>query len=230
MRVTAVVAVCAVLVGTAVAAHGRQAGRAAKPKPPTEPEQIPPCVTISTPSPAFTYHYTHAQSNGVTTRTSHQWQSVTPTGSRVKNMGPAGTQIQTNDHHIANDVAVLDRTTKRSASGAVIETTSFSPGLVSDPFFKACTGRSWAISPVSASYQSPKQNATTVTQGGSLRIVGIREKITVPAGTFTTVHYVRNSNSQSVDEYWKSTEHGVIVKHIARANGVTITETLTAIK
>ena len=50
----------------------------------------------------------------------------------------------------------------------------------------------------------------------------------MPAGTFDTVRYIRTS--QSVDEYWKSIEHGVVVKHIATANGVTITETLTAIK
>ena len=61
---------------------------------------------------------------------------------------------------------------------------------------------------------------------GGLEIISIREKTTVPAGTFDTVHYVRNT--QSVDEYWKSTLHGVIVKHIGKVHGITVTETLTS--
>jgi hypothetical protein len=50
----------------------------------------------------------------------------------------------------------------------------------------------------------------------------------VPAGTFDAVRYIRTS--QSTDEYWKSIEHGVVVKHIGKVNGQTITETLISIK
>jgi hypothetical protein len=42
-------------------------------------------------------------------------------------------------------------------------------------------------------------------------ITNLRSRQTVPAGTFDTVEYVRTS--QSRDVYWKSTVHGVIVKH-----------------
>jgi hypothetical protein len=195
---------------------------------PGPPAQAGDCVTIGTPKPGLTYHYTHTQSNGVTTQTSHQWESVTPTGSRVKNTVPAGTQIQVNEHHIVDDVAVLDRTSKQSPAGVVLEATSFKPGLVSDPAFRACAGKSWAILPVTAAFQSQQQKGSAQTPAGNLRIVAIRERITVPAGTFDAVRYIRTS--QSVDEYWKSIEHGVVVKHVATVNGVTVTETLTAIK
>jgi hypothetical protein len=70
-----------------------------------------------------------------------------------------------------------------------------------------------------------------MTPSGTLTILGRREQITVPAGTFETVHYLR-STSQSNDEYWKSIEHGVVVKHIAtlRGGAGSVTETLLSIK
>ena len=63
---------------------------------------------------------------------------------------------------------------------------------------------------------------------GSLRITAIHEKVTVPAGTFDTVRYLRTS--QSTDDYWKSIEHGVIVKHVATVAGNSVLEQLIAIK
>ena len=50
----------------------------------------------------------------------------------------------------------------------------------------------------------------------------------MPAGSFDTVHYVRTS--QSNDEYWKSIEHGVVVKHIATTPVGTVTEVLVEIR
>jgi hypothetical protein len=125
-------------------------------------------------------------------------------------------------------VAVLDRTSRQNANGAVLEATSFKPGILSDPAFRACAGKSWPIPPATATFQSQRGKATAQSPAGSLRIVNIRERITVPAGTFDVVHYIRTS--QSVDEYWKSTQHGVVVKHIGTVGGITITETLVAIK
>jgi hypothetical protein len=42
------------------------------------------------------------------------------------------------------------------------------------------------------------------------------------------VRYVRTS--QSTDEYWKSIEHGVVVKHIATLPSGAMTEVLSAIR
>ena len=186
------------------------------------------CVTIGTPKPTASYVIQHSESTGKTTTVTQVWESVTETGSRMKWTGPAGNWIQVIDHRIVDDVSVLDKTAKLDLNGTLTEVTSFRPGIVGDPAFRACTGRSWQIPAVTALFQSGTLKVTQQTPAGSLRIVGIRERVTVPAGTFNTVHYIRTS--QSADEYWKSIEHGVVVKHIGKVNGVTITETLTAIK
>jgi len=213
----------AVVAGLVVSVHGSRASdQAGKGD----------CVPIATPQPARVFSYQHRESTGGTTTTTNQWESVTPTGSRVKTSGPAGVQIQVNTHRIVNDVAVLTLTMKTTAKGGLIASTEFSPGVVSDPAFRACAGRSWAIPAVSASYRSASgQGASAMTPSGTLRIVGIREKVTVPAGTFETVHYER-STTQSHDEYWKSIEHGVVVKHLAtlRGGAGSVSELLTAIK
>jgi hypothetical protein len=211
--------VCSVVILRAMPADTAQAGRAAS---------AGDCVAIGTPRPGATYHYTRSQSNGTTTENSQQWESVTPAGSRLKTTGPGGTQIQVNEHEIVDNVAVLKRTSRQSAAGAVIETATFAPGIPSAPAFRACAGKSWTIPPATATFQSGQRTGTATSPAGTLKIVNIRERITVPAGTFDVVHYIRTS--QSVDEYWKSTQHGVVVKHVATLSGVTFTETLIAIK
>jgi hypothetical protein len=188
----------------------------------------PDCVTIAAPKPTAVFTIQHAESTGKTTQTTQQWESVTATGSKVRITGPAGIQIQVNEHHIVDDTMVLDRSIKENANGGVIDATSFKPGIVGDPAFRACTGKQWPIPSVTATYRSSQTNASAQTPAGTLRIVAIRERVTVPAGTFDTVHYIRTS--QSVDEYWKSTLHGVVVRHIAKAGSVTVTETLQSIK
>ena len=223
MRVRyAIVAACAVITlkaGAAPAVADAQAGRAA---------QAGDCVTIGTPKPGVVYHYSRSQSNGATTESSHQWASVTRTGSKLKTTGPGGTQVLVNEHEIVDNVAVLRRSSRQSPEGAVIESTSFAPGIPSDPAVRACAGKSWPIPPATATFQSGQRTFSGKSPAGSLKIVSIRERITVPAGTFDVVHYIRTS--QSVDEFWKSTLHGVFVKHVATLNGVTVTETLVAIK
>lgn len=186
------------------------------------------CVTIGTPKPSATYVYQHSESRGKTTEMSTIWESVTAAGSRSRTTGPQGVIVQINEHHIADDVAVLDKSTKLDAKGSVVDSTTFRPGLVSDPAFRSCAGRSWPIPSVTASYKSAQANASAPTPAGTLRIVAIRERVTVPAGTFDTVRYVRTS--QSTDEYWKSIEHGVVVKHIATLPSGAMTEVLAAIR
>ena len=186
------------------------------------------CVAIGTPKPSATYVYQHTESRGKATEMTTTWEIVTATGSRSRTTGPQGVIVQINEHHIVDDVAVLDKSTKLDAKGSVIDSTAFRPGLVSDPAFRGCAGRSWPIPSVTASYQSSQVNASAPTPVGTLRIVAIRERVTVPAGTFDAVRYVRTS--QSTDEYWKSIEHGVVVKHIATLPAGTMTEVLAAIR
>lgn len=186
------------------------------------------CVTIGTPKASVTYAYQHSEPGGKITELTTVWESVTATGSRARTTGPRGVIIQVNEHHIADDVVVLDRSTKLDAKGGVIDTTAFRPGIVSDPAFRGCAGRSWTIPSVTASYRSGRTNASSATPTGTLRIVSVRERVTVPAGTFDTVRYVRTS--QSTDEYWKSIEHGVVVKHVATLPMGTVTEVLQSIR
>jgi hypothetical protein len=123
---------------------------------------------------------------------------------------------------------MLTRQSKLTARGGTVSSTTFAPALVSDPAFRACAGKSWPVTSVTATYQSGQQHGSAMTAAGTLTIIAIREKLTVPAGTFDTVHYKRTS--QSVDEYWKSTAEGVIVKHIGTLPNFTVTETLQSIK
>jgi hypothetical protein len=188
----------------------------------------PGCVDIGTPRPALVFTYRLTVSTGTTSQFTHQWESVTPTESRVRVHGTRGIEIVANRHRIVNDASVIERTTKANANGAVTETTTFQPGIVGDPAFRACVGRSWQIPSVTASFRSGTQNHSSPTPAGLLSISAIREKVTVPAGTFDTVRYTRTS--QSRDEYWKSIEHGVVVRHIGvLPTGRTIEE-LIAIK
>ena len=186
------------------------------------------CVTIGKPKPGAVYVYEHAESTGRKVQNTQQWESLTDKGFRMKAVGSKGPELVVNEHRIVDDVAVIDKSSKLGPGGAVLESTTFRPGLVADPAFRACAGRSWNIDSVSASYQSRAASHSAPTPAGTLRIVSIRERITVPAGTFETVRYIRTS--QSTDEYWKSIEHGVIVKHIGRLPMGTVTETLVAIK
>lgn len=187
------------------------------------------CVSIGKPRPDVTYTYDHIETTGKRSQYTNVWESVTDTGSRVRVVGPLGTEVQVNVHKIVDDAALLSKTTKLDARGGVIDSTSFSPDLVSDPAFRVCEGKSWRIPTVQATYQSAKQNASTGTPAGTLRIVAIRESLTVPAGRFDTVHYIRTS--QSIDEYWKALDQGVIVKHIATLPRVgSVTDTLVSMK
>ncbi len=222
-----------VLMAADVASGQGRAGRVGTPPPPApSPAPGSNCVSIAAPQPSRIYTYQHRESTGALTSTTNQWESVTTTGSRVRITGPQGVQIHINTHTILGDVAILTLTRKTDGKGGLMSSTEFSPGLVSDPAFRACTGKSWGIGAVAATYRTASgQGGSAMTPGGTLTILGIREQVTVPAGTFDTVHYLR-STSQANDEYWKSTEHGVVVKHIATLRGGAggVTETLLSIR
>lgn len=112
----------------------------------------------------------------------------------------------------------------------VSNSTSFQPGLVGDPAYRACAGRTWPVPSVVATNQSAQGTFSADTPPGTLAIIAIREPVTVPAGRFDTVHYTRTSD-QSVDEYWKSIAHGVMVKRThTLPGGLVATATLEAIR
>ena len=74
---------------------------------------------------------------------------------------------------------------------------------------------------------------SAMSDAGTLKIIAIRESVSVPAGKFDTVHYKRimkTARGPTVDEYWKSIEHGVMVKRVHTFPGGGVTATLQAIK
>jgi hypothetical protein len=188
------------------------------------------CVTIGKPDPSTAYVYQHRESTGGVTEVTQQWEEVTETGSRVRVTRGASVQVQVTQHHVVDDVSVLD--SMATTSGGATSRTVFRPGAVGDPAFRACAGRTWRIPAVTATYASVQgASASAATNAGTMKIVAVRESITVPAGRFDTVHYTRTLGTpagQSIDEYWKSIDYGVIVRHNATLPGATITEVLQA--
>ena len=211
----------AVLIAAALCIHGRAAVL-----PPAQGD----CVSIGTPKPSLTYTYRHTDANGAVTQVATQWDSVTPTGSRHRAVGPTGLTIQENEHHVVDDVAYLDRQSVVNERGVRQSSTVFKPAIVSDPAFRACAGKAWTGEASAVTFQSAGRGPASAKMGPvSLRIIAIREAVTVGAGRFDTVHYIRESSS--VDEYWKSMEHGVVVRHTAKIGGrIVATEELVSIK
>ena len=60
------------------------------------------------------------------------------------------------------------------------------PGVVADPAYRACAGRTWPISSVMATNESAQGRFSAATPAGTLTIKAIRESVTVPAGRFDT--------------------------------------------
>jgi hypothetical protein len=64
-------------------------------------------------------------------------------------------------------------------------------------------------------------------------VVSVRESVTVPAGTFQTVHYERvfdGANGHVVENAWLSINHGVNVKFTHDGPAGTATQELTEIR
>jgi hypothetical protein len=191
------------------------------------------CVTIGTPKPTLGYTYQHKDSNGAVSEYTTYWEEVTPTGSRHRTVLGKIVTVQVDQHHIEADVSVIDATTSSGADGRVISKTTFRPGVVADPAFRACAGRSWPIPASTAVHSSAGMNASAPTPAGTLTIVAIREAVTVPAGRFDTVRYTRTTMTpagKSVDEYWKAIDQGVVVKHTATLPNGGATEVLQSIR
>lgn len=192
----------------------------------------PDCVTIGKANPKKVYAYQRSGTAASANQYTQQWEEITETGSRVRVTNGTDVIVQVNRHRIVDDVSVIDATTSSNRSGT--ETTTFRPGVIGDPAFKACAGRSWRISTGTASHTSTKTGTMSFPlDTGTLRIVSIRESVTVPAGRFDAVRYIRSLSTgggETVDEYWKSIEHGVIVRHDSRFPGGSSTEVLIAIR
>jgi hypothetical protein len=191
------------------------------------------CVTIGKPRPTAAYTYERTDQRGTVTEYTRHWDELTATSSRQRMLRGRSAITMVTEHRIEDDVSVIDVVTSSDPGGAGNSRTAFQPGAVGDPAFRACAGRSWAIPAVNARHSFAQGEHSAPTYAGTLRIVAIRESVTVPAGTFQAVRYARTMATpvgQSVEEYWKSIEHGVIVKHVSTLPDGGSTEELVSIR
>jgi hypothetical protein len=199
--------------------------------------QVRSCVALGTPNPSLTYTYARTE-RGATVEYSTQWEEVTDSGSRQRTTRAGrggGTTNNVSRHRVENDVSIIQETVQSGTdSGAAFtSTTVFEPGVVGEPFGRACAGRSWPIASVTAINRSARGTFSAKSDAGELELLGVNERVIVPAGTFDTIHYTRTTTSARgtvVDEYWKSIEHGVTVKHQSTRIGMFTTEVLHSIR
>jgi hypothetical protein len=195
------------------------------------------CVAIGAPKPTLNFTYRYADTSTSSDYT-NRWDQFSPTGSRLittRTGANAGQSTYVSKHQVVDDTFVLEASTSvgTDANGTFNNSMTYSPGAIGDPAYKACEGKTWKIAPVNATMKSLQGSFSVKTDPGTMTIIAIHESMTVPAGTFDTVHYMKTMNSgrgQLVDEFWKSIEHGVTVKRNSRQPGGIAVETLIAIK
>jgi hypothetical protein len=195
------------------------------------------CVALGAPKPAVSYIHRYSDTSG-STEYSNQWEQFTATGSRLvttKLRPTAGVSTYVSRHHVEDDVFVLEASTASGtdAGGPFSNSMTFSSGAIGDPAFRACTGKTWTIAAVGVAHKSMQGSFSARTDPGTLAIAAIHESVTVPAGTFDTVRYIKTMNSgrgQLRDEFWKSIEHGITVKRNSTQPGAIATEVLIAIR
>jgi hypothetical protein len=195
------------------------------------PAAVDGCVEFGKPDPAATYLYRRSDSGGPVTQYSHRWTEFTAERASVAVVRGKVNEVVTNKYKVQDDVSMIAATASRSSSGS--SRTDFRPALMGEPVFRACAGRTWKIKAVAATYTAGSQVSTASTFAGTMKIVSLRETIQVPAGRFECVRYTRTlatPTGPSLDEYWKSIEHGVVVKQVSKLGGATSTTELNAIK
>lgn len=191
------------------------------------------CVAIGSPKPtqSFAYRYSDKTSSAEYT---NRWEQFTPTGSQLittRTGATGGQSTYVSKHKVVDDVFVLEASTASGTdgNGAFTNSMTYTPGAIGDPAYRACEGKSWKVPSVNATIKSMQGSFSQKTDPGTLVIVKIHESVTVPAGTFDTVHYVKTMG-QAVDDFWKSIEHGVTVKRNGRQPLSIATEVLTAVR
>ncbi len=192
------------------------------------------CVTIGAPKPTLLYSHRYSDTSGTTDYT-NQWTQFSATGSQLLTTRANGKSTYVSKHSVNDDVFVLESSvaTGTDPGGPFNNSMTYSPGAIGDPAYRACAGKTWTIPAVNASSKSMQGSFSAKTDPGTMRIVAINESVTVPAGTFNTVRYVKTMNSgrgQVVDEFWKSIDHGVTVKRNMTQPGAVATEVLLSIK
>ena len=192
------------------------------------------CVTIGAPKPSVSYTYRYTDTT-TSTEYTNQWVQFSATGSELITTRVNGRSTYNSRHSVADDVFVLESSAASGTdpSGPFANAMTYKPGAIGDPAYRACVGKTWTIAAVNATSKSGQGSFSVRTDPGTMQIVAVRESVTVPAGTFSTVRYTKTMNSgrgQVFDEFWKSIEHGVTVKRNSAQPGGVAAEVLIAVK
>jgi len=191
------------------------------------------CVNIGAPKPTQTFFYRYSD-NTSSAEYSNRWEEFTATGSKlltIRTGANAGQNTYVSKHKVVDDVFMLEASiaSGTDATGAFTNSMTYSPGTIGDPAYRACEGKKWAVPVVNATMTSMQGSFSTKTLAGTLEIVKVHESVTVPAGTFDTIHYIKTMGP-AIDDFWKSIEHGVTVKRNGRQPRGIATEVLIGIK
>jgi hypothetical protein len=189
------------------------------------------CIEFGKPKPQQNFAYRRTDSNGAKSDYSQRWTEFLPERTTVTVARGASGETVVSLQTLSDDVTLIASTTSTSRSGS--SRTSFQPAVMGDPMRRACAGRSWTIPAVSATHSEGDRVNSAQTYAGTMRIIALRETIRVPAGEFPCVHYTRTlatPGGQSVDNYWKSIEHGVMVRQVSKLGNWSSTQELVAIR
>ena len=197
------------------------------------------CVSINPPKSDVDFVYSYTSSTGEVSESTMRWLQFTPTASRLQTTRVAGDgrMVATEDteHSIENDLLVMlrDSVTGTDHQGPFSSSMTYSPGMIVMPAFRTCAGLTVTIPSVAQTNKSNESTSTTQSDPGELKIIAVDVPVTVPAGTFSTVHFIRTLNKPrgtDVNEVWRSTLHGVTVKRVHTTPRTTATEVLQAIR
>ena len=197
------------------------------------------CVPINPPKPDVDFIYSYTSSTGEVSESTTRWLQFTPTTSRLRTTraGRTGPLVATEEteHSIENDLLVMlrDTLTGTDEAGPYSSSMTYSPGMIVMPAFRACAGHTVTIPSVAQTNKSNLGTVSTQSDPGVLKVIAVEVPVTVPAGTYSTVHFIRTLNKPrgtDVTEVWRSTLHGVTVKRVHTTPRTAATEVLQAIR
>jgi len=169
------------------------------------------CVTISRPKAGVKYAFRFTDAAGTVSTSTTEYLAVSDTSVRLRltHSGAFGSTLRVEDDLVVTEKMV---SSGANAGGAFENTVTFPPARIGDPASRVCSGRTWTIPSVSVStLGSQGGRAEMATDPGHGRVISVRESVTVPAGTFQTVHYEKvfdGANGHVVEETWQSIADG----------------------
>jgi hypothetical protein len=181
------------------------------------------CVTVGRPKVGVTYAFRFTDAAGTASTSTTEYLAVSDTSVRLRliHSGAFGSVERVNEStlRVEDDLVVTEKmvSSGTNAGGAFENTVTFQPARIGDPASRVCSGRTWTIPPVSVStVGSQGGRADMATDPGRGRVISVRESVTVPAGTFQTVHYEKvfdGANGHVIEETWQSIADGVSLKY-----------------